>query len=50
MDTAVKSDSIGQFRSYLVREEIDVKLDGALQSQMYTPLRAGDILPIMKTL
>jgi hypothetical protein len=29
-DTAVKSDNVEHFRSYLVREEIDVKLDGAL--------------------
>jgi hypothetical protein len=31
-DAAVKSDSVEQFRSYLVQEEIDIKLDGALQS------------------
>ena len=32
MDTAVKSDSVCQFRPYQVGEEINVKLDKALQS------------------
>jgi hypothetical protein len=34
-DTADKSDRVEQFRSYLVRKEIDVKLDRTLRSRIY---------------
>jgi hypothetical protein len=44
MDTAVKSDSVEQFRSNVGQEEIDVKLDRVLQSRIYTPLLCTTIL------
>ena len=34
-DTVLKSDSVEQFRFYLVQEEIDIKLGRALRSRIY---------------